>query len=276
MSYKVNSDFVTLRAQRHLVQSQRQVEKSLASLATGRKIVRPGDDAAGFAISESLRGQVSGTRQAQSNAEQAMSFIQTAEGGLNEQANILIRLRELAVQSASDTVSNREREFLNMEFGQLKQEFDRIAQSTRFGEQPLLTGSGKNFEFHVGPFAGGENIISFRLDADTSGRRAGISSAEVNNQRAARRAIEDLDQAMGKVAEVRAQFGAAHSRFQYAVDNLAVQTENLETARSQIVDVDVAAEVSQLTRHQIMQDMGISVMAQAKVDAARAVRLLGF
>ncbi len=274
MSFKINAEFVSLRAQRHLSQSQRQVEGSLAALASGRKIVRPGDDAAGFAISESLRGQVSGSRQAKANAEQAMAFIQTAEGGLNEQNNILIRLRELAVQSASDTVSNKERSFIEMEFTQLKEEYDRISQSTRFGEQSLLSGSGQTYEFHVGPFSGPENTISFRLDADTSARRSGIGSSQVDTQRAARRSIEDIDQAMSKVAEVRAQFGSVHSRFHYSIDNLAVQAENLEMARSQIVDVDVAREVSELTRHQIIQDMGVSVLAQAKMDSARALRLL--
>lgn len=274
MPFRISSNLASLSAQRYLDKSQRQAEKSLVSLASGSRVVRAGDDAAGFAIAESLRGQISGSKQAQMNARSAQSMIQTAEGGLNEQNNILIRLRELAVYAASDTIGDEEREFLDSEFQQLSAEFDRIAKSTRFGNKQLLSGPGESFEFHVGPFQGEENRIQFDLDADTTASSVGVDGLSVSDQGDARSALEDLDEAMLHVAGVRAQLGGAQSRFQFAIDNLGVQYENLSAARSQIVDVDMAEEVSNLSRAQILQDVGAAVLAQANADSSRALRLM--
>src|SRR6201996_5980865 len=142
MAFRVNSTVVNLGAQRHLEIAQRNIDHSLSALASGSRIVNAGDDAAGFAIAETLKGQLAGTKQSKMNAEMATSLIQTAEGGLNEQNNILVRMRELAVQSASDTVSDDERQYLQTEFSQLGQEYDRIAKSTRYANKQLLVGNG--------------------------------------------------------------------------------------------------------------------------------------
>jgi flagellin len=246
----------------------------LRALASGRRIVQAGDDAAGFAIGESLRGQISGLSQSRKNAESAIAMIQTAEGSLNEQNNILIRLRELAVYSASDTVGEKEREFLDREFQQLSAEFDRIARATRYGNKELLTGSGKEFSFHVGPFKGPENVVQFKLDADTTGESAGIKGVEILAQGDAVDALEVIDEALVNIASARSTFGAAQSRFQYTIDSLAASEENMEAARSLIVDADIAHEVSELAKSQILQDMGVAVLSQANQDAGRAVRLI--
>ena len=274
MAFRIRSSSAAIAAQRYLGKSQREVDKSLKRLASGSRTVNAGDDAAGFAIAESLRGQIRGLKQAEKNAESALAFVQTAEGGLNEQNNILIRLRELAVQSASDTVGNEEREFIDKEFQQLTAEFDRIALSTRFGNKQLLTGSGEKFEFHIGASKNQENIIQFTLDANTTASEVGISGLSVDDQDDARDILEDIDSALLNIADARSTFGAVQSRFQFAIDNLSVQTQNLEEARSTLTDVDVAEEVTNLTKNQILQDIGVSVLAQANMASQRALNLI--
>ena len=165
------------------------------------------DDAAGFAISERLKGQLSGIKQASINATSARAFIQTAEGSLNEQNNILIRLRELAVQSASDTVGDTERGYLDEEFQQLISEFDRVAQTARFGDKKLLTGTDQEFEFHVGAFSGPENVIKFRLNANTTAEESGIVDLSVADQDDALDVIDDIDSALHNVLGARALLG---------------------------------------------------------------------
>lgn len=274
MAFKIGSNTATIQAARYLNKANNQIEKSLGSLASGSRIVRAGDDAAGFAIAESLRGQIGGTKQAKFNAESATSLVQTAEGGLNEQNNILVRLRELAVYAASDTIGDEERGYLDTEFQQLTSEFDRIAKSTRYGHKQLLTGSNEEFEFQVGPYAGDENVIKFKLDANTTSGDVGIDGLDVADQSNALSTLNELDSAISHVAGARAGFGAVQSRFQYAIDTLGVQAENLEAARGHIVDVDMAEEVSKLTQAQVLQQAGTSVIAQANSSAMRALRLL--
>lgn len=272
--YRIGSSVVPLAAARHLGKAQQKIDKSLGALASGSRVVRAGDDAAGFAIAESLRGQLGGTKQAKFNAESAVSMIQTAEGGLNEQNNILVRLRELAVYSASDTVGDTEREFLDTEFQQLVAEFDRIAKSTRYGNKQMLTGSGEQFEFQVGAYSGPENVIKFTLDADTTANNVGIDGLDIADQDSAGDVLEDIDSAMLQVAGARSTLGAMQSRFQYAIDALSVQAENLAEARGHIVDVDMAEEVTNLAQAQILQQAGVSVIAQANTGATRALNLL--
>jgi flagellin len=274
MGFRISPSTAALSVQRHLEVSGRQVEKSLKALASGSRIVQAGDDAAGFAISESLRGQMASLKQAGQNAQNAISLINTAEGGLNEQNNILIRLRELAVQAASDTLGPMEREFANFEYTQLVEEFDRIAKSTRFGNKELLTGTGERFEFQIGAFEGRENIVEFELDQSTTASDVGIDSSEISDQDAARSSLETLDTALSTIAGTRAKFGAMQSRFTYAIDNLSVQHENIAQARSTIVDVNMAEEVSKLTQAQLALSVGSSVMAQAGLDRNVVMNLL--
>lgn len=275
MSFRVSTNTASLAAQRHLSVAQRQTEKSLMALASGSRITRPADDAAGFAIAERLRSQEHGLKQAQNNAEAATAMLQTAEGSLNEQNNILIRLRELAVYSASDTVGDEEREFLNTEFEQLTQEFDRIAQSARFGQKQLLTGTGEEFDFHVGPNSGEENRIHFTLDADSSASEVGIDGLSIADQDDAEDVLKDLDEAINKIASSRSTFGASQSRLQHAIDNLAVQRESIAAAHSVIADADVAEEASKLAQSQIVQDAGVMVLAQANMNTGRIAKLIG-
>jgi flagellin len=275
MAYRISPDTSSLTAQRYLEKSQRQIENSLARLSSGSRIVQAGDDAAGFAISENLRGQLTGNKQAKFNAENAISLVQTAEGGLNEQNNILIRLRELAVYSASDTLGDDERGLVNNEFQQLIAEFDRIAKSTRFGSKNLLVGDDQKYEFQVGPYKGPENVIQFQLDANTTAGNVGITDLDVSDKDDARDAISNVDDAIFKVASTRANLGAAQSRFQYAIDNLSTQAENIQAARSIYTDTDYAEETANLSKAKILQEAGIAVLAQSNNDSGRVLRLIG-
>jgi flagellin len=275
VSFRINSSVTALMANRQLGIAQRQIDHALGALSSGSRIVNAGDDAAGFAISESLRGQRGGIKQAKFNAESATGLVQSAEGGLNEQNNILVRLRELAVYAASDTIGDDERGFLNTEFEQLTDEFDRIAKSTRFGSKQLLTGSGEQFEFQVGAFKGPENVIKFQLDANSTADDIGLSGLAVDGKGAALDTLDTLDQAIVKISGIRSTFGAMQSRLQHAIDNLGVQEENIASAQSHIVDADVAEETSNLASAQIRQAVSTSVVAQANQSNARALQLLG-
>jgi flagellin len=275
VSFRINSNPVAMMANRQLGIAQRQVDHSLGALSSGSRVVNAGDDAAGFAIAESLRGQLGGIKQARFNSESATGLVQSAEGGLNEQNNILVRLRELAVYAASDTIGDDERGFLNTEFEQLTDEFDRIAKSTRFGSKQLLTGSGEEFEFQVGAFKGPENVIKFQLDANSTSDDMGLSGLSVDRKSAALDTLDTLDKSIIKISGIRSTFGAMQSRLQHTIDNLGVQEENIASARSHIVDTDVAEEVSNLASAQIRQSVSTSVLAQANQSNSRALQLLG-
>lgn len=274
MSFRIATNTTSMAGVRNLDLAQRQIDKSMQSIASGSRIVHAGDDAAGFAIAESLRGQLAGTKQAKFNAESAMGLVQTAEGGLNEQNNILVRMRELAVYAASDTIGDQERGFLNSEFKGLAEEFDRIAKSTRYGNKQLLTGSGEKFEFQVGAFKGPENVIKFNLDANTTASDVGIDGLEIDSKSDANDSLDSIDKAMLQVASTRATFGGVQSRLQHTADALSVQAENLDAARGHIVDVDVAEETSKLAQAQLQQQATSAVLAQANSSSERALRLL--
>ncbi len=274
MGLRISTNVASINAHRQLATQQRKAEHALAALSSGRRIVSASDDAAGLAISENIRGQVLGIRTARNNAFNAQSLIQVSEGGLNEISNILIRLRELGVQAASDNLGQTEREFLNMEAQQLVQESDRIARSTRFGNKVLLDGSGEKLDFHVGPFAGEENVVSFSLSADATASTLGFSGLSIADKSAARDSLAMVDEALISIGKLRADFGAVQSRLQTTVSNLDIQNENLSAAKSRIADADIAQETADLASAQILQSASISVLAQANQSGSAALKLL--
>lgn len=274
MGLRINTNLAAIEARNHLARSQGRQEHALAALASGNRIVNAGDDAAGLAISENLRGQIASLRSAKNNANNAVSLIQVAEGGLNEQNNILIRLRELSIQSASDNVSDVERGFLHQEYDQLLQEFDRIAQTTRFGSQPLLNGSEAQFEYQVGAFAGPENRISYTLDADSTAGKLGIAGTGIEDQDEAEDNLEALDQALVGLSGIRANFGAIQSRLQATNSNLDTQILNLSASKSRLSDADIAYETAELVQGQVLQEAGIAVISQANNIPMRAAKLI--
>ncbi len=200
---------------------------------------------------------------ARQNAYNAQSLIQVSEGGLNEINNILIRLRELGVQAASDTVSEVEREFLNQEATQLIEEADRIAKTTMFGNKALLDGSGEELEYHVGPFGGEDNVIRYQVSADATASTLGIDGIDISDKDGGRDTLVTVDDAIVKLGKMRADFGAVQSRLQVTTSNLDIQYENLTAARSRINDADIAYESAEMTSASILQQASIAVLANA-------------
>lgn len=274
MGLRVSTNMASISAQRVLGVQQKRAEHATAALASGSRIVHAADDAAGLAISENLRGQTRGLAQARSNASNAISVVQVGEGGLNEISNILIRLRELGVQGASDNIGDRERGFLNLEAKQLTQEADRIAKTTMFGDKKLLDGSSGDMEFQVGIFGGDEDRINVSLNNNATASALGIDGLEVGSKGDSRSALKTVDDAFAKVGALRASFGAVQSRLDSTVNNLDVQYENISAAKSRISDTDVAKESSEMASANILQQAAVSVLAQANQTPAMALKLL--
>jgi flagellin len=265
MGLRINTNITALNAQRRLVQTRQGLDKSLERLASGNRINQAGDDAAGLAISENLKAQVRGFRQAKRNAQDGISLIQVSEGGLNEISNILIRLRELSIQAASDTIWDTERQFVDREFQSLKQEIDRIANVTQFNGTPLLNGRAGIFEIQVGT---GNNPILDRIvyngeRADASLDALKLGGESVATKQGAQLSLSVIDDSLIRVNSIRADLGAMQNRLQSTINNLAISDENLSSANSRIRDTDMAEEVSEMTKHNVLLQSGISVLGHA-------------
>lgn len=277
MGLRINTNVASLGAQRSLGVNTRNTNDSLRKLSSGERITKAGDDAAGLAISENLKSQIRGVRQAGRNANDAVSMIQTAEGGLNEISNIVIRLRELAVQAASDTVGDTERKFTDLEFQQLKEEVDRISKSSEFNGIRLLDGTGGSLEFQIG-IRNDPGLDRLRYDATANNSTLlglGMQEESVLTKVGAQNTLKKLDDALVQVNGIRANLGATQNRLQSAINNLQVSDENLSSAKSRIRDVDVAAETADLTKNNILVQAGTSVLAQANQQPNIALKLLG-
>lgn len=277
MGLRVTTNVAAINAQRSLFMNKINTDKSMARLSSGFRINQAADDAAGLAISENLRGHIRGLRQANRNANDGISLIQVAEGGLNEVSNMLIRLRELAVQSSSDTIGDTERKFLDVEYQQLKSEVQRITESTNFNGYDLLNGTGAFIEIQVGtrndPF---KDRIGFNTGAANATIDAlGLTAENVASKEASQMSLDVVDRAMVSVNAIRANFGALQNRLTSTANNLLVADENLSAANSRIRDTDVAAETSEMTRNNILLQAGISVLGQANNMQNIALKLLG-
>lgn len=276
MGLRINTNTASLNAQRNLTGTKLGLDKSLERLSSGFRINRAGDDAAGLAISENLRAQIRGLKQASRNASDGISLVQVAEGSLNEISSILIRLRELAVQAASDTIGPVERQFLNVEYDQLVSEIDRIADGTEFNGTQLLSGTGSILDFQVGT-RNDPNIDRLSFDAskaDANSAALGVNLTSVADKASAQNTLSAIDQAIVSVSAMRADFGAIQNRLQSTISNLAVSVENMSAANSRIRDVDVAEETAELTRNNILLNAGTSVLAQANQTSQTALGLL--
>nr|BFD60585.1 flagellin [Bdellovibrio sp. CKG001]BFD63999.1 flagellin [Bdellovibrio sp. HM001]BFD68189.1 flagellin [Bdellovibrio sp. HAGR004] len=277
MGMRVTTNISALNAQRNLVGSQRAINDSMAKLASGSRINKAADDAAGLAISEGLKAQIRSAAQAQRNANDGISMVQTAEGGLNEIGNIVVRLRELGIQAASDTVGETERGMLNKEVQQLKSEMQRIASVTTWGTTKLLDGSSPSFDFQVGLFNNAEeDRISFNAAENVATLDAlGLSGVDFSTKEGAQEALSQLDAAQTSISGTRANLGALQNRLTSTVDNLGVAQENLSAANSRIRDTDVAQASSEMTRNNILLQAGTSTLAQANQSNQLALKLIG-
>jgi flagellin len=277
MGLRINTNVQSLRAQNSLAKVEQAKSDNLAKLSSGTRINKAGDDAAGLAISEKLKANIRGTQQATRNAGDGISLIQTAEGGLNEVSNILIRLRELSVQSASDTIGDQERKFSDLEFKQLTSEVERIATSTQFNGKNLLSGEGDTMDFQIGIMNDEKNDRLSYKPQESSARAADLGIAElgVSTKADAQNNLEKIDTALNSVNGNRASLGALQNRLQSTISNLEVRTENLSAANSRIRDTDVAVESAEMTKNQILSQSSISVLAQANNSGSAALKLIG-
>jgi len=276
MGLRIATNTTALNAQRQMSITRLNLDKTLEKLASGSRINHAGDDAAGLAISENLRAQVRGIRQAKRNAQDGISLIQVSEGGLNEISNMLIRLRELAIQAASDTVGDIERQFTDREYQSLKQEVDRIANVTNFNGIPLLNGQAGIFEIQVGthnnPILDRVVYNGERADATLDALKLGGES--VATKQGAQLSLSVIDDALIRVNSIRADLGAMQNRLQSTINNHQIYEENLSAANSRIRDADVAEEVSEMTKNNILMQSGIAVLGQANNTNASSLKLL--
>lgn len=276
MGLRINTNITSLNAQRQMSKTRLALDNSLERLASGQRINRAGDDAAGLAISEKMRADIRGTRQARRNALDGISMIQVSEGGLNEISNILIRLRELSIQSASDTIGDVERGFVDREFQALKQEVDRIANVTQFNGTPLLNGQAGTFEIQVGIYNNPilDRIIYNGERSDSSLESLKIGGESVATKQGAQLSLAVLDDAMVQVNSIRADLGAMQNRMQSTINNQQIYEENLASANSRIRDTDMAEEVSEMTKQNILLQAGVSVLGHSNATQQSVLNLL--
>ena len=279
MALRINFNQAASAAQRGLAASQDSYAKQAEHLSSGLRINRASDDAAGLAVSEKLKNQVRGLNQAQRNAQESVSLIQTAEGALTEPHSLLARMRELAVQSSNDTLTASDRPNLNAEFTQLQAEVDRIATATQFNTALLLNGSGAAtaLTFQIGA-NNGDTLALTIAGTQASTLNVAFNSANgmagVAYQSSASAVISILDTAVDVVSGDRAKLGAVQNRLESTIRSLAVASENTSAANSRIADADIAQSMSEMVRSQILQQAGISVLAQANQAPSLVLQLL--
>ncbi|MCA8922019.1 MAG: flagellin FliC [Planctomycetes bacterium] len=273
MALVVNSNVASVNAQRNLASSQMGLQKSFERLSSGLRIVRAGDDAAGLGISERMRARTRSLEQANRNTQDGISLVQTAEGALNETSNMLIRMRELAVQSANGTNSASDQDNIQTEFAALQAEVTRVANVTEFNGTALNNAAATiSIQVGAGTTAGTDTIDIDTVDSTAAG--LGIDALDVGSAGDPNAAITALDTAIDTVTTTRASFGAAQNRLESSMRNTSVQVENLVAAESRIRDVDVASETAKMTRNQILQQAGVSILAQANQSPQAALSLL--
>lgn len=277
MGLRINTNIQAMAAQRALENNHRAQENSLERLSSGNRINRSGDDAAGLAISDRMRANIRSLGQAGRNANDGISMVQVAEGGTNEISNILVRMRELSIQGASDTIGDKERGFIDKEVRQLRSEIDRIASTTEFNGTKLLNGTAQALEIQVGL---NNNPMEDRLVMDAQRQNVttlalGINEINTLTKEASQMNLATLDDAITTMNENRSNLGALQNRLQSTINNIGSYKENLGAARSRIMDTDVALETSELTKNNILSQAGVSMLAQANQNPQLALKLLG-
>jgi flagellin len=277
MGFRINTNISSIAAQRALTVSNRESEGVLSKLSSGTRITKAADDAAGLAISEKMKANIRSMRQADRNANDGISMVQTAEGGLNEVSSILTRMRELAIQTSSDTVGDVERGMTNMEYQNLKLELERISQVTEFNGKKLLNGEGEMYDFQVGVNNDAFNDrISYNAgQANSRVENLGVAELEVGTKEGSQESLSALDAAIEKVSGQRAYLGAIQNRLTSTSNNLQISTENLSAANSRIRDVDYADATAQKAKLDILNAAGTSVLAQANMNSQNALKLIG-
>ncbi|MFQ5416764.1 MAG: flagellin [Myxococcota bacterium] len=273
MGFRVNTNVAALNAQRNLLNTTSSLNRSLERLSSGLRITRASDDAAGLALSEGFRAEIRSLIQAQRNGLDGISMLQVAEGALNETSGNLIRMRELAIQSANGTLGTAERATLNAEFQDLSAEITRLANVTEFNGTTIINDSTASISFQVGVNNTANDVIAVSgVDATATG--LAINALVITDVATSQSALATLDTAISTVASQRGSFGTAQNRLESTIRSLSIAVENSSAAESRIRDVDVAVETANLSRLQVLQQAGVAVLAQANVSQQAALSLL--
>lgn len=271
MGMVVRTNTMANNAFRQLGMNNNQVSKSLEKLASGYRINRAGDDAAGLAISESMKAQIKGLEAASSNSQDAISLVQTAEGALTEVHDMLNRMVELATKAANGTYTNDQRGNYQDEVTQLRQEIDRIATSTKFNDTVLLNGTFNNKGMQVGTSA--TETISVSI-ADMQANALGVATVNVSTQTGASAAISGINNAINTVSDARSLLGATQNRLEHTINNLDTTAENLSAANSRIRDTDMAKEMMKYTQMNVLVQSAQAMLAQANQQPQSVLQLL--
>lgn len=277
MPLLINTNQGSLAVQKSLSKTNMGLANSIGKLSTGSRINNASDDAAGLAVSEGLRAQTRGFKQASSNATQGVAMLQTADSSMQSMSDTLVRMRELAVQSASDGLTDTERAHVNTEFGQLIEELDRVSQVTEYNGNKLLdgtAGTAGTLTFQVGTRNTTDDRITIDM-IDMDATALGVNASAVDSLTNSQGAIDDIDAALETLNTHRAEVGATVNQLSKAIDNLGHTVENLSVADGNIRDVDVAAESAALSKNQVLQQAGVAMLSQANAAPQQALRLLG-
>ena len=276
MSHTVNTNLSAMSAANHLNTSQNALSNTLSRISSGYRVTKAADDAAGSAVAMNLSTTAHSGRQAMRNANDGISVIQTAEGATKEVLNILDRMRELSVQSASDTLDDGERAYIDAEFDQLRQEVARISAATEFNDVQLADGTVTALTVQVGVSSGTESQVDISLgDLTITGLGMAGTAIDLSKASSARAGIDTIDTAMDSVNKIRSDFGAVQNRLDSSIRNMSTYVESLSAAASQIMDADYAHETAEMTRLQVMQQAGVAALSQAKGINQSVVSLLG-
>lgn len=276
MAFTIQTNSLANTAMRNLNNTEERLSNVVARLATGSRIVRAADDPAGLAISDQMNATIRSLNQAQRNAQDAVSLIQVFEGGTTEISNMLMRIRELSIQAASDTVGARERKMLDLEVQELKSEITRIARTTTYMDRELLAGEEVRLEFQVGVNndPAKDRVVFDPGNTDLTANGLDVGGVNVGEKTDAQGGLEKLDRAITLVNELRAKIGSTQNRLQTTINSQGIYAENLMNAKSRIRDADMAAETTGLTRETILRQAGVSVLQAANEQPKLALQLL--
>ncbi len=276
MALRVNTNIPALSIQNTLTGTGNKVSDSLKRLSSGRRIMSAKDDAAGLAVSNFFKAKISSLRVAYQNATESNSMLQVADGAYSKVHDILVRMKELATQAAGGQIENANRDQLNVEFSQLQAELDRIAQSTKYGGQTLIYSTGVDtltFTFQIGPTNADTDRISVGLNS-VSTAALQVSSLSISLANSASDAMGYIDLALTSVNTYMATLGGSQNRLQHTMENINVMVENFSAAESAIRDVDMAFEVTEFTKNQILQQSGMAMLAQANQAPQQIIQLI--
>lgn len=276
MGMRIATNMTALRSQQMLGLTKRSMEQAMSKLSSGERINKASDDAVGLALSENFKSQMRGLKQANRNAQDGISMLQISEGGLNEISNMLVRLRELGIQAASDTVGNSERSLINIEYGQILSEVDRIAASTSYNGTPLLSGAGDSIDFQIN-LKNSNDIDRISYDSSRADSRTitlGIDQCTVATKLDSQNSLARIDEALNHVNTLRAGLGAMQSRLSSTIENLGQGVENIAAANSRIRDADMAQESTEFAKQNLLMQSGTAILSQANQQNQLALTLL--